>query len=163
MSDCPCGSGAGFDACCEPYIKGNNSPETAEQLMRARYTAHTTADIKYIVKTHHPKTRDEISEETTRDWAEKSTWLGIDILSTTGGGKDDTEGEIEFKATYREPNGQRQVHHELSEFEKHEGTWFFKDAKPPKVEQFQRDQPKVGRNDPCPCGSGKKFKKCCQK
>jgi uncharacterized protein len=26
---------------------------------------------------------------------------------------------------------------------------------------FQRDHPKVGRNDPCPCGSGKKFKKCC--
>lgn len=28
-------------------------------------------------------------------------------------------------------------------------------------ETFQRDAPKVGRNDPCPCGSGKKFKKCC--
>lgn len=26
---------------------------------------------------------------------------------------------------------------------------------------FVRDQPKVGRNDPCPCGSGGKFKKCC--
>jgi Protein of unknown function (DUF1186)/SEC-C motif len=26
---------------------------------------------------------------------------------------------------------------------------------------FERDMPKVGRNDPCPCGSGKKFKKCC--
>jgi uncharacterized protein len=26
---------------------------------------------------------------------------------------------------------------------------------------FERGQPKVGRNDPCPCGSGKKFKKCC--
>ncbi len=26
---------------------------------------------------------------------------------------------------------------------------------------FRRDQPKTGRNDPCPCGSGKKFKKCC--
>lgn len=26
---------------------------------------------------------------------------------------------------------------------------------------FVREQPKVGRNDPCPCGSGKKFKKCC--
>jgi len=25
----------------------------------------------------------------------------------------------------------------------------------------RRDEPKVGRNDPCPCGSGKKFKKCC--
>ncbi|MCM2255496.1 MAG: preprotein translocase subunit SecA [Vicinamibacteria bacterium] len=28
------------------------------------------------------------------------------------------------------------------------------------VEQVKRDQPKVGRNDPCPCGSGKKYKKC---
>ena len=26
---------------------------------------------------------------------------------------------------------------------------------------FRRDEPKVGRNDPCPCGSGKKFKQCC--
>ncbi|WP_119395955.1 SEC-C metal-binding domain-containing protein [Salinibius halmophilus] len=26
---------------------------------------------------------------------------------------------------------------------------------------FQRETPKVGRNDPCPCNSGKKFKKCC--
>jgi preprotein translocase subunit SecA len=25
---------------------------------------------------------------------------------------------------------------------------------------MMRDQPKVGRNDPCPCGSGKKFKQC---
>jgi hypothetical protein len=26
---------------------------------------------------------------------------------------------------------------------------------------FQRETPKVGPNDPCPCGSGKKYKKCC--
>ena len=31
------------------------------------------------------------------------------------------------------------------------------------VEPYQRSGPKVGRNDPCPCGSGKKFKKCCGK
>lgn len=30
-----------------------------------------------------------------------------------------------------------------------------------KVETFKREQPKVGRNEPCPCGSGKKYKKCC--
>jgi preprotein translocase subunit SecA len=29
-----------------------------------------------------------------------------------------------------------------------------------KVKQIKLDQPKVGRNDPCPCGSGKKYKKC---
>lgn len=34
---------------------------------------------------------------------------------------------------------------------------------PGKVETFRRQTPKVGRNDPCPCGSGKKFKRCCGK
>ena len=34
---------------------------------------------------------------------------------------------------------------------------------PEKVATFRREAPKVGRNDPCPCGSGKKYKKCCGK
>ena len=34
---------------------------------------------------------------------------------------------------------------------------------PSKVETFRRETPKIGRNDPCPCGSGKKFKRCCGK
>jgi preprotein translocase subunit SecA len=34
-------------------------------------------------------------------------------------------------------------------------------AQPQKVETIRREAPKVGRNDPCPCGSGKKYKKCC--
>jgi hypothetical protein len=32
---------------------------------------------------------------------------------------------------------------------------------PEKVETFRRTEPHVGRNDPCPCGSGRKYKKCC--
>ena len=32
---------------------------------------------------------------------------------------------------------------------------------PERVATFRREQPKVGRNDPCPCGSGRKHKKCC--
>jgi hypothetical protein len=32
---------------------------------------------------------------------------------------------------------------------------------PAKVETYRREEPRVGRNDPCPCGSGKKYKKCC--
>jgi uncharacterized protein len=31
----------------------------------------------------------------------------------------------------------------------------------PSAAPFQRAEPRVGRNDPCPCGSGKKYKKCC--
>ena len=34
------------------------------------------------------------------------------------------------------------------------------DGEPVKPEPVRRDRPKVGRNDPCPCGSGKKYKKC---
>jgi preprotein translocase subunit SecA len=34
-------------------------------------------------------------------------------------------------------------------------------GKPQKVATIVRDVPRVGRNDPCPCGSGKKYKKCC--
>ena len=33
----------------------------------------------------------------------------------------------------------------------------------PRVETIVRTTPKVGRNNPCPCGSGKKYKKCCLK
>ena len=33
----------------------------------------------------------------------------------------------------------------------------------PKQQTIKRSTPKVGRNDPCPCGSGLKYKKCCGK
>jgi hypothetical protein len=32
---------------------------------------------------------------------------------------------------------------------------------PVKPRTYHREQPKIGRNEPCPCGSGKKYKKCC--
>lgn len=32
---------------------------------------------------------------------------------------------------------------------------------PGKIETYRREAPRIGRNDPCPCGSGKKYKKCC--
>jgi SEC-C motif-containing protein len=131
--------------------------------MRARYSAHTTADIDYIVATHHPDTRSEIDVEQTKSWASDSQWLGISILNVEGGQVGDQSAEVEFMASYIDPNGQKQSHHELSEFERYENEWFFKDARTPQVVQFRRDQPKVGRNDPCSCGSRKKYKKCCGK
>jgi SEC-C motif-containing protein len=53
------------------------------------------------------------------------------------------------------------IHHEVAEFKKEEGTWFFVDGHAPKYEQVKRQGAKIGRNAPCPCGSGKKYKKCC--
>jgi len=53
--------------------------------MRARYTAHTDANIDFIVESHHPLTRSEIDRETTRRWAGESQWLGLEIRQLNDG------------------------------------------------------------------------------
>lgn len=161
MSDCPCGSGQSFSNCCAPVVEQGKKAVTAEQLMRARYTAHTQANIAFIVRTHHPSTRSDVDEASTAKWARESQWLGLEIRNVEGGQEDDKSANVEFVARYRDQNGRRHEHAEIALFEKHNNEWFFKDAKMPKVEQFKREVPKQGRNDPCACGSGKKFKKCC--
>ena len=73
----------------------------------------------------------------------------------------DDEGVVEFEATYSQ-KGIRDVHHEIAAFKKINGEWLYNTGmvRPTTV---VRDTPKVGRNEPCPCGSGKKFKNCCGK
>lgn len=159
MSQCPCGSGKTFSACCKPYLEGSAQPATAEDLMRSRYTAYVKKNIDYIQSTHSPQTRDSLDMEATREWAEESQWKGLAILNTQEGGSQDSTGTVEFKAEYVQEN-RPYTHHEVSRFEKIDGTWFFVDGHPAR-ETYVREQPKVGRNDPCPCGSGKKYKKCC--
>ena len=157
---CPCQSDKKFDQCCEPIISGNREAETAEQLMRARYTAYTQINMDFIEKTHDPKTKSDIDIDASREWAESTKWVGLEIIETQEGGIDDERGTVKFKATFETEEGP-QYHQELSQFNKRNGTWFFTDAIDPTTQTFVRSEPKVGRNDPCPCGSGKKYKKCC--
>ncbi len=161
MSQCPCNSGIEFTDCCAPYLKGRKKPPTALALIRSRYTAHTFANIDYIQSTHHPDHRHEIDIASTREWAESSEWQELEILSTHLGGEDDEQGTVEFIARFNDAKGNPINHHEVSLFRKKDGDWYFVDAEAPKVQQVRRDSPKVGRNDPCPCGSNKKHKKCC--
>jgi len=161
MSLCPWNSGDEFSDCCAPYLKAREKPPTAVALLRSRYTAHTFANIDYIQKTHHPAHRAEVDIASTKDWAENSDWKSLEIRKTDQGGADDEVGTVEFIAKFDDSNGNPIDHHEVSLFKKHQGEWYFVDAEAPKVEQVRRDSPKVGRNDPCTCGSGKKFKKCC--
>lgn len=157
---CSCQSGKNFGQCCEPIITDVKQAETAEQLMRARYTAYTQVNMNFIEKTHDPKTKHDIDLEANRKWAETTKWTGLEILETEQGGKDDETGTVEFKATFATEDGP-QTHHELAEFRKQDGSWYFSDGKTPGVRTVVRTEPKIGRNDPCPCGSGKKYKKCC--
>ena len=71
-------------------------------------------------------------------------------------------GWVEFICKYKQGNLARE-HHELSEFHKVKGAWLFYDGRAVKPSTIHKTTPDVGRNDPCPCGSGLKYKKCCGK
>lgn len=161
MDKCPCGSNAAYDSCCGPIIKGERAAATAEQLMRSRYSAYVQKEIPYILTSLHPDHRSDYDEKSSRAWAESAEWHGISILKTIKGGPNDNEGQVEFTVSFTE-RGLKQEHHELSSFKKEKGTWYFTTGKTmPKP--VIRANPKTGRNDPCTCGSGKKYKKCCGK
>lgn len=159
MELCPCGSKIDFEKCCGPYLRGTKKPETAEALMRSRYTAFHEGELEYIYNTHHESTRGELDMEGIKTWALESDWLGLEILSTEKGTAKDKEGKVEFRCLFNYA-GKNQSHHELSSFKKEGDQWYFVDGVL-RDATFKRTEPKVGRNDPCPCGSGKKYKKCC--
>ena len=48
-------------------------------------------------------------------------------------------------------------------FRKEGDEWFYVEGNVYAKQPVRRETPKIGRNDPCPCGSGKKYKKCCCK
>ena len=157
---CPCNSGLSYDACCEPLIRGIVKAPGPEALMRARYSAFAHEEMPYLLETLHPGQRNDYDEAGAAKWARESDWTGLEILKVTGDPATENTGTVEFKACYRR-NNEKLEHHELAEFRKTNGIWYFYDGKMVAPGQFQRETPKVGRNDPCPCGSGKKFKKCC--
>ena len=160
MDTCPCGSNVSYEECCQPLIKGERPALTAEQLMRARYSAYAMKEIGYLLSSLHPDHRSDFDEKTTRAWAESSEWHKLEIVNTIGGEAEDIEGKVEFIATYTD-KGTKREHRELSAFKKEDGTWYLVNGEVQPPKPVVRATPKTGRNDPCPCGSGKKFKKCC--
>lgn len=159
---CPCGSGRAYGNCCEPLHRGTANAETAEAVMRARYCAFVKKEIDYLDRSYHPSTLSEFDAESARKWADESEWLGLEIRTTEGGTADNCTGKVEFVARYR--MGEEEIpHHEIASFRKENGTWLFVDGRVFGGGPYTRSEPKTGRNEPCPCGSGKKFKKCCGK
>ena len=158
MSQCPCGSGSDFDDCCGP-IMGGAPASTPEALMRSRFAAFVHGDLDYIERTHAKEVRDDFNRSAAESTAKSVEWVSLEIRDTADGGVDDDTGTVEFAARFKK-DGELQVHRERSNFRREEGRWVYIDGqmnpkgKPRRVE-------KVGRNEPCPCGSGKKYKKCC--
>ncbi len=159
MNFCPCGIEKSYSECCGLYINGTKPAPTAVALMRSRYSAFAKGEMDYIFKTHDEDSRAELDMDGVKSWALNSEWLGLEILDTNQGTAKDSEGKVEFRCKFIY-NGSEQTHHELSSFKKVNGEWFFVDGVM-RNNTIRRSAPKVGRNDPCSCGSGKKAKKCC--
>ena len=158
--ECPCKSGKKFGECCGPIIAGAAPAETAEALMRARYSSYVTGDIMFLKTSATKAVQEEFVEDETRAWSQTAEWHGLEIIATEKGQKDDADGVVEFRALYS-ANGEFKNHHERSQFVREDGEWKFSDGEMVGEKPIVRAQPKVGRNDLCPCGSGKKYKKCC--
>ncbi len=144
--------------------------------MRSRYTAFTLAKVDYLKQTLAPESQKDFDSKSTEKWAKESTWRGLKIISTKLGGPEDRKGVVEFVASYTK-DGEDIDHHEVAQFRKSaNGKWLFLDGDShthkdgeghahdhghSPQQTIVREQPKIGRNDPCTCGSGKKYKKCC--
>src|SRR5271168_1311256 len=97
---CACGSERSLESCCLPLIQGKRQPSTAEELLRARYTAFTRGDVDFIVDTHHSKTKKEVNRKEIEEWSKESEWHGLKIVEKEAGQAGDEEGLISFCAEF---------------------------------------------------------------
>ncbi len=122
---CPCGSKLDAANCCAPYLQSAKLPPTPEALMRSRYTAYTQANIAYIQATMCKKAAEGFDAVEAYTWAKSVHWKRLLVVKSTQTGN---QGQVEFKA-YFEHNHEQQVLHELSQFERIDGKWFYVDGK----------------------------------
>ncbi len=152
---CHCQSERLFVDCCGPLLAGSCPAPTAEALMRSRYTANVLKNTTYLLETWHLSTRPQSMNSDILP-----TWCGLSVLAIKQGQQGDDRGTVEFRAFYRSGTGSG-VLHERSRFVCENGCWLYVDGE--LLESAGLTSGKTGRNQPCPCGSGKKYKKCCLK
>ena len=119
---CPCLSGLTYDDCCGRLHAGVATAQTAEQLMRSRFSAFAVGDADYLLATWHPTTRPPSLE-----LDDDRRWYRLDVLATRAGGPFDTDGVVEFEAFYRTSNGSGSQR-ESSRFVREGGQWFYVDG-----------------------------------
>lgn len=147
---CYCCSESSYADCCEPFIKGDRFPVLPEQLMRSRFSAYCVGNYRYISETYSRSVRLNLDEISLAEEAKNNCWFALQIIPQSHADK------VEFKAYYFY-QGQPHLLHETSGFAKESGRWVYTDG------ELHNDFGKItiGRNDICPCSSGKKFKQCC--
>lgn len=146
---CPCGTGLPLSECCGPHHAHHSAPD-AERLMRSRYAAYVLGLIDYLRDTTLPAQQTALDMEGIRQWSQSSHWLGLEVEAAES--LDTRHAKVRFKVRWQDPSGAEHLHQECSSFVCIGTTWYFIDPTVPL---------RAGRNDPCPCQSGQKLKKCC--
>jgi len=145
MNLCPCQSGKKFSVCCQPIIQGKQKATTALQLMRSRFSAFTLGEIQYLLDSWHPDFRTN-----SLDLDPSIHWVKLEII-------DSSQSMVHFRA-YSLITDQVNILEEKSQFEKIENQWYYRTGDIIPTQPY-----KIARNSRCLCGSGKKFKQCCDK
>ena len=163
---CPCGSGLTLEACCGPLLDGTSPAANGEALVRSRFSAFCLGRHDYLVETTHPDHREDLTPESIRSNTEGVRWLRLDIREA-GQAESSLPGEepfetVTFTVLYERDGAPYQLG-ETSYFKREGDRLYYVEGLAHRPLGYRRAVPKVGRNDPCPCGSGKKHKKCCGK
>lgn len=144
---CPCQQqqpdARSYQQCCEPLHKGQIAGNP-EQLMRSRFSGYALGLGQYVSDTWHISTRPNGLNDLSAD----ANWLKLDIIKAQG-------KQVHFRAFFKDEN-EFAVLEEASNFVFEDGRWFYLSG------ETNTYSVELGRNDVCLCGSGKKFKKCCQ-
>ncbi|WP_020592087.1 YchJ family protein [Kiloniella laminariae] len=129
LSLCPCGSTGPYESCCGAFHSGTALPETAEQLMRSRYSAYVKAEIDYLKQTLWPAYQKQFDPVGTLIRAKDSRWIGLEILASGAGQKKDKEGFVLFIAR-SVVNDRANEQREKSLFRQKVGRWYYLRALP---------------------------------
>ena len=121
---CYCGNIKSYKTCCEVFHLNKGLTETAQQLMRSRYSAFVLANGDYLMQTHHKSTRPIKEKKAIVKWAKSVNWIKLEVLETTNGLEKDIEGTVTFNAYFYE-NGNIDVIHEKSAFIKENDKWYY--------------------------------------
>jgi SEC-C motif-containing protein len=119
---CPCGSGLEYSGCCEPLHLGA-AAETAEALMRSRFSAFALGLDGYLLASWHPSTR-----PAALHFDDGTVWRKLQVVDTVAGGPQDDTGVVEFRASFRGADGSPGLLHERSRFTKFDGRWVYVDG-----------------------------------
>lgn len=121
---CPCGTGDNYVACCGRFHDEQAIPDTAEQLMRSRYSAFAKSAVDYLEATLHPDKRINFDRVTTAEWCRQTTWVGLEINGRQKGSPKDSTGKVTFTAHFL-VGAEARAYRETSFFKKLDGRWYY--------------------------------------